>query len=43
MTKIKKTVEVADISRIKVVTDNLGYAMYMARTPIPYSKGQLGF
>ena len=43
MTKIKKTVEVADISRIKVVTDNLGYAMYMARTPIPYPKASSDF
>ena len=35
--------EVADISRIKVVTDNLGYAMDMARTPIPYPKASSDF
>lgn len=43
MTKIKKTVEVADVSRIKIVTDNYGFGMYMARTPIPYPKGNSDF
>ena len=35
MTKIKKPVEVNDVSRIKIATDNEGNAMYLARTPIP--------
>lgn len=43
MTKIKKPVEVNDVSRIKVVTDNFGNAMYMARTPIPYPKASSDF
>jgi 3-deoxy-manno-octulosonate cytidylyltransferase (CMP-KDO synthetase) len=43
MTKIKKPVEVFDISRIKVVTDSMGYAMYMARSPIPYPKASSNF
>jgi 3-deoxy-manno-octulosonate cytidylyltransferase (CMP-KDO synthetase) len=43
MTKIKKPVEVFDISRIKIVTDNMGYAMYMARSPIPYPKASSNF
>lgn len=43
MTKIKKPVEVNDVSRIKIVTDNQGYGMYMARTPIPYPKASSDF
>lgn len=43
MTKIKKPVEVNDVSRIKVATDNQGYGMYMARTPIPYPKASSDF
>jgi 3-deoxy-manno-octulosonate cytidylyltransferase (CMP-KDO synthetase) len=43
MTKIKKPVEVFDISRIKIVTDSSGYAMYMARSPIPYPKASSDF
>lgn len=43
MTMIKKTVEVNDVSRIKVVTDNFGDAMYLARTPIPYPKASSAF
>ena len=43
MTKIKKPVEVFDISRIKIATDNKGYAMYMARSPIPYPKASSNF
>lgn len=43
MTRIKKPVEVFDISRIKIVTDNFGNAMYMARSPIPYPKASSDF
>ena len=43
MTKIKKPVEVNDVSRIKIATDNQGYALYMARTPIPYPKASSDF
>lgn len=43
MTKIKKPVEVNDVSRIKVATDVQGYGMYMARTPIPYPKASSNF
>lgn len=43
MTKIKKPVEVNDVSRIKITTDNHGYGMYMARTPIPYPKANSDF
>jgi 3-deoxy-manno-octulosonate cytidylyltransferase (CMP-KDO synthetase) len=43
MTLIKKPVEVVDTARIKIVTDTQGYAMYMARTPVPYPKGTAGF
>jgi len=43
MTIIKKPVEVADIARIKIVTDVHGYGMYMARSPIPYPKASANF
>jgi 3-deoxy-manno-octulosonate cytidylyltransferase (CMP-KDO synthetase) len=43
MTIIKKPVEVFDISRIKVVTDSMGYAMYLTRSPIPYPKASSNF
>lgn len=43
MTKIRKPVEVNDVSRIKVATDNEGNAMYMARVPIPYPKASSNF
>lgn len=43
MTKIKKPVEVNDVSRIKIATDNQGYGLYMARTPIPYPKASSNF
>ena len=43
MTKIKKPVEVNDVSRIKIATDNEGNAMYLARTPIPYPKAHSNF
>jgi len=43
MTKIKKPVEVNDVSRIKIATDNQGNAMYMARVPIPYPKASSDF
>ena len=43
MTKIKKPVEVNDVSRIKIATDNQGYGLYMARTPIPYPKASSDF
>jgi 3-deoxy-manno-octulosonate cytidylyltransferase (CMP-KDO synthetase) len=43
MTKIRKPVEVFDVSRIKIVTDNFGNAMYLARSPIPYPKASSDF
>lgn len=43
MTKIKKPVEVNDVSRIKIATDSCGYGLYMARTPIPYPKASSDF
>lgn len=43
MTKIKKPVEVNDVSRIKIATDRNGNALYMARTPIPYPKASSDF
>lgn len=43
MTKIKKTVEVNDVSRIKIATDKDGNALYMARVPIPYPKASSNF
>lgn len=43
MTKIKKPVEVNDVSRIKIATDNNGNALYMARVPIPYPKASSDF
>jgi 3-deoxy-manno-octulosonate cytidylyltransferase (CMP-KDO synthetase) len=43
MTKIKKPVEVYDVSRIKVATDAQGYGMYLARSPIPYPKASSNF
>lgn len=43
MTKIKKPVEVNDVSRIKIATDNQSYGLYMARTPIPYPKASSDF
>lgn len=43
MTKIKKPVEVNDVSRIKIATDNESNALYLARTPIPYPKASSDF
>lgn len=43
MTKIKRPIELVDIARIKIVTDVSNYAMYMARTPIPYPKSSTNF
>lgn len=43
MTKIKKPVEVNDVSRIKIATDKEGNALYMARVPIPYPKASSDF
>lgn len=43
MTKIKKPVEVNDVSRIKIATDKDGNALYMARVPIPYPKASSNF
>lgn len=43
MTKIKKPVEVNDVSRIKITTDKQSNAMYLARTPIPYPKAHSNF
>lgn len=43
MTKITKPVEVNDVSRIKIATDNAGYGLYLARVPIPYPKASSDF
>ena len=43
MTYIKNPIECVDNARIKIVTDVDGYGLYMARTPIPYPKGNSDF
>lgn len=43
MTKIKKTVEVADVSRIKIVTDTDSNGLLLTRVPIPYPKASSDF
>ena len=43
MTTVKKPVELVDNARIKIVTDVYGYGLYMARTAIPYPKGNSNF
>lgn len=43
MTKIKKPVEVNDVSRIKIATDHQRNALYLSRTPIPYPKASSDF
>jgi len=43
MTRIKLAIDIVDVSKIKIVTDVLGFGMYMARTPIPYPKGSSDF
>lgn len=43
MTEIRNPLEVADTSKIKIATDVNGYALYMARYPIPFPKGTYDF
>jgi len=43
MTELKNPLEAVDFSKIKIVTDIKGYALYMARSPIPYPKGTYNF
>jgi len=43
MTTISNPTEVVDFSRIKIAVDMNGYAMYMARSPIPYPKSSSDF
>ncbi|UXJ69543.1 3-deoxy-manno-octulosonate cytidylyltransferase [Lysinibacillus fusiformis] len=43
MTELKNPLEAVDFSKIKITTDIYGYAMYMARSPIPYPKGTYDF
>lgn len=43
MTIVTKPVELVDNARIKIVTDVNDYGLYMARTPIPYPKGNANF
>ena len=43
MIELKNPIDAIDTSKIKIVTDTLGYGMYMSRTPIPYPKGSSAF
>ncbi|WP_019241438.1 MULTISPECIES: 3-deoxy-manno-octulosonate cytidylyltransferase [Bacillus] len=43
MTELKNPLEAVDFSKIKIATDVYGYALYMARSPIPYPKGTYNF
>lgn len=43
MTEIKNPVEVVDFTNIKVVTDILGNALFMSRSPIPYPKASMKY
>lgn len=43
MTILKNPLEAVDFSKIKIATDINGYALYMARSPIPYPKGTYNF
>lgn len=43
MTELKNPLEAVDFSKIKIATDRNGYALYMARSPIPYPRGTYNF
>lgn len=43
MTEIRNPLEAVDTSKIKITTDVNGYALYMARYPIPFPKGTYEF
>jgi 3-deoxy-manno-octulosonate cytidylyltransferase (CMP-KDO synthetase) len=43
MTELTNPLEAVDSSKIKIATDVFGYALYMARSPIPYPKGTYDF
>jgi 3-deoxy-manno-octulosonate cytidylyltransferase (CMP-KDO synthetase) len=43
MTEVKNPLEAVDTSKIKIATDVNGYALYMARYPIPFPKGTYDF
>ena len=43
MTELKNPLEAVDFSKIKIATDVNGFALYMARSPIPYPKGTYNF
>lgn len=43
MTELKNPLEAVDFSKIKIATDVNEYALYMARSPIPYPKGTYNF
>lgn len=43
MTTLTNPIEAVDFSKIKIATDIFGYGLYMARSPIPYPKGNRDF
>jgi len=43
MTEINDPVEVIDNTNIKVITDNLSYALFMSRSPIPFPKASVDY
>lgn len=43
MTTIKDPTQVVDFAKIKIITDENGYGIYMSRSPIPYPRGNSKF
>jgi 3-deoxy-manno-octulosonate cytidylyltransferase (CMP-KDO synthetase) len=43
MTTIKDPAQVVDFAKIKIITDEHGYGIYMSRSPIPYPRGSSQF
>jgi 3-deoxy-manno-octulosonate cytidylyltransferase (CMP-KDO synthetase) len=43
MREFRDPVEVIDYANIKVVTNKLGHALYISRSPVPYPRGTLSF
>ncbi|SCY96703.1 3-deoxy-manno-octulosonate cytidylyltransferase (CMP-KDO synthetase) [Paenibacillus polysaccharolyticus] len=39
MTAIKEPTQAIDFAKIKIVTDENGYGIYMSRSPVPYPRG----
>lgn len=43
MTSIKDPTQVVDFAKIKIITDQDGFGVYMSRSPIPYPRGDSQF